>query len=86
MFSRKGAASRIAAFIKGSFLNNLDAVIRRNAAKANLFLKTVVADEVFRKKTPGAFGSAREPTRFKPGTGQPGMWKYCQARGKVRGY
>lgn len=84
----KRAAAAVAALgaqIKGSMLNNLDRLIRRGAAKSNLYLKSQVADLVFGRKTPGAFGNPTPPStrpRFKGNK----IARYCAARGKVRGY
>lgn len=80
---RPAAVAKFAAFLKSSFLNNLDRIHKFSARKAVNALKLAVAEKILAEQTPGAFGSPLPPPRPWRGTK---LSRYISSPNRVRGY
>lgn len=80
---RPAAVAKFAAFLKSSFLNNLDKLHKYSARKAVSALKLAVAEKILAERTLGAFGSAVPPRA--PGRASK-LMRYISSPNRVRGY
>jgi hypothetical protein len=84
MFIPKAAAARLAASIKASFIAGFDRLQRSYAKRMRGEMMASIIKDRIDHHTPGAFGRASTPTRYRGPGG--GLWRRNAASGKVRGY